>query len=148
MLVRLLFKLRTSQTGVLVHRRLSDWPIVSKQAPCLNGTASNGPAMKSGRVVATSLRRIVWTTRPYDHVTIFLSGGFLRMSTYPWQELLKRWARAELSPEQAIGQLLQWGEATTQQLNTQTLAVAALQRQVTQLSEQVARLLLRDPKQP
>jgi hypothetical protein len=70
------------------------------------------------------------------------------MSMYPWHELLKRWARAELAPEQAIGQLLQWGEATTQQLNNQALTIAALQREVTHLRAQIAHLLPRDPKQP
>ncbi|MEZ4726060.1 MAG: hypothetical protein R3E79_02880 [Caldilineaceae bacterium] len=68
------------------------------------------------------------------------------MSTYTWPELIKRWARAELSPEQAIGQLLQWGEVTAQQLHTQAQEIATLQRHVAQLSDQVARLQTRDAK--
>jgi hypothetical protein len=38
------------------------------------------------------------------------------MSTYPIDDLLHRWDRRELTPEQAIGHLLQHVETLTQRL--------------------------------
>ncbi|MEZ4735186.1 MAG: hypothetical protein R3E79_49455 [Caldilineaceae bacterium] len=51
------------------------------------------------------------------------------MSTYPATDLLKRWALGEITPEQAIGHLVQNLVAVTQQL-------AELEKRLRQLEQQ------------
>ncbi|MEZ4733242.1 MAG: hypothetical protein R3E79_39610 [Caldilineaceae bacterium] len=54
-------------------------------------------------------------------------------STEPWSTLIKRWQYEDLTAEQAIGQLLLWG----QYLHSETVR---LQRLHTQLQQEVAAL--------
>jgi len=54
------------------------------------------------------------------------------MAMYDWQELLARWEQEKLTAEQAIGQLLQWGQEATRTF--------ARQAQLERLKHRVAEL--------
>ncbi len=71
------------------------------------------------------------------------------MATHEWQELRHRWEREQLSQEQMLGQLLQWGEqhhttitSTQRQVEALEQAVAALTTRMTTLE---TRLVKRNP---
>lgn len=55
------------------------------------------------------------------------------MSRYDWDDLIKRWQNEALTPEQAIGQLLLWGQAAAAQAQQ-------LQQQITLLESRLAQL--------
>jgi hypothetical protein len=50
------------------------------------------------------------------------------MSRYEWNELVKGWQNERLTAEQAIGQLLLWGQETTAQVQQLAATVATLKR--------------------
>ncbi|MFN8489975.1 MAG: hypothetical protein U0350_20480 [Caldilineaceae bacterium] len=62
------------------------------------------------------------------------------MAAYDWTVLKRQWERAELSTEQMVGQLLQWGEQTHQQNVAHERQLAALERQLAALTARVAAL--------
>jgi polyhydroxyalkanoate synthesis regulator phasin len=59
------------------------------------------------------------------------------MAMYDWEELLNRWEHKKLTVEQAIGQLLQWGQATSKTLAAWPAHLEALKRQVVKLAQRV-----------
>lgn len=62
------------------------------------------------------------------------------MAAYDWIVLKRQWERAELSVEQMVGQLLQWGEQTHQQNSAHERQLTALERQLSALTARVAAL--------
>ena len=57
------------------------------------------------------------------------------MSTLPPDDLLGRWKREELSPEQAIGQLLQYLVQLVKRIEVLELALLKANRQIAELKQ-------------
>jgi hypothetical protein len=70
------------------------------------------------------------------------------MSRYDWEELLKRWRNETVTVEQAIGQLMLWGEECATQLKQLAGELARLQRQAEVNESRLAHLERRPPPAP
>jgi polyhydroxyalkanoate synthesis regulator phasin len=62
------------------------------------------------------------------------------MAMYDWPELLRQWEHKKLTAEQAIGQLLQWGQETARTWIAWRAQLEALERQVAALVSRVEAL--------
>ncbi len=59
------------------------------------------------------------------------------MSKYDWADLLSKWKREELTAEQAIGQLLLWGEEVLKRVKGLESSVVKLKREKAALEKQL-----------
>ncbi len=67
------------------------------------------------------------------------------MAAYDWAVLKQQWEHDQLSMEQMMGQLMQWGEQLHQQNIANQRQMAALERQVAGLTAQVTALANQRP---
>lgn len=62
------------------------------------------------------------------------------MATYDWASLKQQWEHGQIDVEQAIGQLLQWGEQTHKLALTHERQRDTYERQIADLAARVAAL--------